>query len=147
MLNHLVVKVYYVEDDEDDQVLFRDALSEINIPIDLACFSGGEEFERVLKKRDCEGELLFLDLNLRGKSGLQILDSIQSEIKQNNLKVVIFSTSAALQNVQETYKRNAVLFVQKPVDFNLLVDILRGIIINRKTLQLPVLFQNFLYSS
>jgi DNA-binding NtrC family response regulator len=137
------VKIFYADDDEDDRFLFEAAIREINIPVDLTCFSGGHSMERMLAENKYDCELVFLDLNMPGKSGLETLDSLQIAIKMNMLKVVIFSTSADKNLVQKTHNQNAVLFVQKPKSFNLLVTTLQKIIDTRDSLQIPVTFEKF----
>ncbi len=140
------IKIFYADDDEDDQFLFKSAISKINTPVALTCFSGGYNLEKALVDNKYDCELVFLDLNMPGKSGLETLESLQNAIKFNNLKVVIFTTSAGKHVVQKTHTQNAVLFVQKPTNFSLLVSALQEIIDNRNKLQLPVPIGKFQYN-
>lgn len=145
MNKNTALNIFYADDDEDDRFLFKSAISEIKTAITLSCFTSGFNLEKALFENDYDCELVFLDLNMPGESGLQTLDSLQNAIQTNNLKVVIFTTSADLQVVQKTFGRNAVLFVQKPLNFNSLVATLQQIIDNRNLLTLPILFKDFQY--
>jgi CheY-like chemotaxis protein len=141
-----MVNVFYADDDEDDRFLFESAMSEINKPVALTCFASGDKLEKALIEDNYDCELVFLDLNMPGKGSLQTLESLQQAIRINNLKVIIFTTSADKQVIQKTFNQNAVLFVQKPTNFNSLVNALQEIIDNRKNLELPVSFMDFQYN-
>jgi CheY-like chemotaxis protein len=121
-------------------------MSEINKPVALTCFASGDKLEKALIEDNYDCELVFLDLNMPGKGSLQTLESLQQAIRINNLKVIIFTTSADKQVIQKTFNQNAVLFVQKPTNFNSLVNALQEIIDNRKNLELPVSFMDFQYN-
>ena len=143
VINNAKIKVFYADDDEDDRFVFESAIRELAIPVELTCFSGGYKMERMLAECNYDCELVFLDLNMPGKSGLETLDSLQNAIIAHQLKIIIFTTSAEKPVVQKTHSQNAVRFVQKPVNFSLLVATLGNVIDCRHMLQLPVPFQDF----
>ncbi len=68
--------------------------------------------------------LLFLDLNMPIKSGFECLKEIRSNEKLKEIYIAIYSTSAAEKDIQETFLNGANIYITKPGDFNLLVQVL-----------------------
>lgn len=145
MKNDFKIKIFYADDDEDDRFLFKTAVSELKIPVELSCFSSCNQLEKALAEQNYICDFVFLDLNMPGKSGLETLNTLQHVIKNNQLKVIIYTTSAARKVIKQTYDQNAVLFVQKPVDFKSILNALEQIITRRLPLQFPISFKNFQY--
>src|ERR1700712_4443832 len=104
------LKIFYADDDADDRFLFDTALQQSDISYALSTFENGQLLENELFKRSYDCDIIFLDLNMPQKGGLETLSSLQNEIKSKDLKVVIFTTSADDRVVRKTYDLNAVLF-------------------------------------
>lgn len=60
--------------------------------------------------------LLFLDLNMPKKSGLECLAEIKKMEKLKNLTVVIYSTSSHDRDVEDTFLGGANVYLKKPAN-------------------------------
>jgi CheY-like chemotaxis protein len=83
--------IVFAEDDEDDQLYFREAFHEINKDIHLSFVSNGIQLIKLLN--DFLPDLLFLDLEMPYKDGLQCLVELRDNSVSNKLPVVILSST------------------------------------------------------
>jgi DNA-binding NarL/FixJ family response regulator len=137
------VRIFYADDDADDRFLFETALEQVKSNVEIKSFDSGSSLEEALSSENYNCDLVFLDLNMPGKSGLETLQSLQPAIKTKRLKVVVLTTSSDPHVVKKSFDLNAVLFVQKPNDFTELEATLRTIISKRNYFHLPVTFKDF----
>ena len=73
------INILLADDDQDDRILFQDALSEIQIPSSLSFATNGEELIKLLKKNASNlPDILFLDLNMPLKTGSECLTDIRN---------------------------------------------------------------------
>ncbi len=61
--------------------------------------------------------LILLDLNMPGKSGLDVLKEIKSDPKLKCIPVVVLTTSRAQEDIDRSYALGASSFVSKPDSF------------------------------
>lgn len=107
---------------EDLQDLCRRYIGEKNLDAQLICTTDGEE---PLRDRP---DILILDIEMPGKSGIEIKDRLAAFDRP----LILFVTSYP-DNMSEAFGRNVVAFLQKPVDLddlsrklNVALDILTG---------------------
>ena len=87
------LKILLAEDDSDDRFFFNKALKEIPIPTQLKTVHNGEELMNYLTEYSEDiADILFLDLNMPRKTGLECLTEIKQSKKLMGLHVVTFST-------------------------------------------------------
>src|SRR6266487_683666 len=93
------------DDDADDQQLFKEALNEIDKSIRCLTASSGEEALNKLKT-DLKQlpDYIFLDLNMPRMNGLECLVEIKKTNTLKHIPVIIYSTSSAEKDVEETRK-------------------------------------------
>ena len=60
--------------------------------------------------------LVLLDLNMRGKTGLEVLAEIKSDPALKNIPVIILTTSSLEADIVEAYKSHANCYLVKPMD-------------------------------
>jgi CheY-like chemotaxis protein len=78
-------KILLAEDDEDDFILFREALSEFNECARLEWVKDGEELMDSLKINVGElPDIIFLDINMPRKNGFECLTGIRQHEKTSN---------------------------------------------------------------
>ncbi|UZO81123.1 response regulator [Aquimarina sp. ERC-38] len=113
-----VLKIVLVDDDEDDRLLFQDAIEEVDIQTQLLMFSNGEEFmDYLLLTGQPMPHLVFLDLNMPIKNGIQCLEEIRNTPRLKDLSVAIYSTSSSDTDVEKTFIKGANIYINKPNDF------------------------------
>lgn len=124
-----LLTVALADDDEDDRLLFEDAINELKIKTNLLLFNNGLELMKYLKKSDSEmPHVLFLDLNMPVMDGMRCLDEIRRDPKLKNLSVAIYSTSSSEKDIVETYVRGANIYLTKPSDFKKLQNAIQKIL-------------------
>lgn len=111
--------ILLADDDDDDRLLFTDVLKEYSKDSNLTFAHNGEHLMTILRSEELP-DVLFLDLNMPLKNGIECLSEIRGDEKLKDLPVVIFSTSSHPGTISQMYDIGAHLYVRKPNDFNAL---------------------------
>ncbi len=109
--------VFIADDDEDDRLLFQEVVKELPYVVHVTMARDGEETIDVLSQLPELPDLLFLDLNMPIKNGLECLHEIKTHKKLQTLPVIIFSTSSYPKTINQVYDAGAHLYIRKPNDF------------------------------
>lgn len=118
MTQQQILKIVLVDDDEDDRGLFNDAIEEIDMNTNLMMFGNGEEFlDYITLPGQLLPHLIFLDLNMPIKNGLQCLTEIRNNERLKDLCVAIYSTSSSEEDIENTFVIGANIYINKPNDF------------------------------
>lgn len=144
------LSIVLADDDLDDCLLFQEALHELQGPFTLTIVNDGEELMKLLY--DLQGPLpgvIFLDINMPRKNGVDCLIEIKGNNLLSHIPVVIFSTSFEPSLVERLYNIGANYYIQKPVGFYSLTQvILQAInIISKERLAKPNADQFVLFPS
>jgi len=124
-----LVRILLADDDEDDRLFFRDAFEEIKIKTLIHTVKDGAELMDYLTQTDISlPHILFLDLNMPRKSGMECLKEIKMIDLLKNIPVAIYSTSASEEDIEETFVKGANVYIKKPSDFSQLKKILNEVI-------------------
>src|SRR6187200_2035733 len=124
------VSILLADDDEDDRLIFEEALQKVRHSIKCKMVNNGAQlmdYLHSLGKGDLP-HLLFLDLNMPLKSGLECLTEIRAHPCLRELTVAIYSTSSSSEDIENTFIKGANVYINKPSDFNQLVKILSDVI-------------------
>lgn len=107
-----ISNIILAEDDVDDQNIFQIALEEIDSAIETQFASNGHELLNLLQTN--RPDLLFLDLEMPYKNGLECLIEMKNNPALENIPVVVFSSTTKPSNIQAAYEVGAHLFFIKP---------------------------------
>lgn len=118
--------VFYVDDDIDDQEMFRDAADEVCE--NLKIFSAGKDMMDALNNPPPNPTLIFLDLNMPEPNGMQMLNTIRNTKSFDNTPVIIYSTASDSQTADECFNLGADYFLSKSGDFSKMEDSIREVI-------------------
>jgi CheY-like chemotaxis protein len=137
--------IFLADDDEDDCILFKDALREVGYGIELIISYDGEELMNTLdQKVPPEPRLIFLDLNMPRKNGIECLREIRNTDKLKSIPVVILSTSSQEDSIHNAYKYGAHHYITKPGTYTLLKRTLQKVLAIDWSEKRPSGFDNFL---
>ncbi len=127
--NKTYVEILLVDDDQDDRNIFSDALSELKIETNLTMLEDGRELVSYLEdpKRKLP-DILFLDLNMPYKSGVECLIDIRKIERFRNLSIAIYSTSTSEKDMEDTFINGANIYIKKPNDFTKLKKVLNDVV-------------------
>lgn len=123
--------ILMAEDDVDDRLLARDALTESGSESHLQFVDNGEELLDYLLGRGKfnadtpRPRLILLDLNMPLKDGRQALREIKSNPLLRQIPVVVLTTSHADTDIDLVYHLGANSFITKPVRYEALVEVMR----------------------
>ncbi|MER3472250.1 MAG: response regulator [Chitinophagaceae bacterium] len=120
ILHHLL----FVDDDEDDFLIFAEALKEINAEVQVTYLSG---FDQLKNLNRSDFDLIFLDINMPAVNGIECLKRLK-ETNLKNLPVVMYSTTRNSAYIEEAYKSGANLFFRKPISFSSLTSALKSLL-------------------
>ena len=112
----MIKTIVLAEDDEDDQLYFREVFHEIDSNIKIMFVRDGNQLLQLLK--NFLPDLLFLDLEMPYKNGLECLVELRKDTSYNNLPVVIFSSTMRPANIQTAYEMGAHLFLHKSSSYS-----------------------------
>jgi DNA-binding response OmpR family regulator len=73
-------------------------------------------------------QVVFLDLNMPIKSGMQSLKEIRSHKKLDSLSVAIYSTSSSERDIEETFINGANIYINKPNNFSKLKEAIEKVL-------------------
>jgi CheY-like chemotaxis protein len=117
--------ILLADDDEDDCMFFKDALNELSLPVSLKIVANGADLRNFLENNPVDfPRILFLDLNMPRKTGIECLSEIKQSEKLKQLPVIIYSTSFNPDVVDLLYNKGAQHYIRKPVDFEHLKSVI-----------------------
>lgn len=121
--------VVLADDDEDDRLFFREAFEELKIRTRVNTYNDGVALMDALKSSDSElPDILFLDLNMPKKTGLECLIELKKEARFKDIAIAIYSTSASEEDIENTFVNGANVYIKKPNDFKELKKILSEVV-------------------
>jgi two-component system response regulator len=121
-----------IEDSATDAMFAREAFAAGRIVNNLVILEDGDQAMSYLNKEASYAgvstpDLIFLDLNLPGKHGHEILREIKANNKLKHIPVVILTTSDDEKDILEAYQESAACFITKPVDMKKFISVAREI--------------------
>ncbi|WP_369014123.1 response regulator [Flavobacterium anhuiense] len=121
--------IFIADDDEDDRLLFLDAVQDLDLPAAVQAARDGQELLHTLdNNKDRLPDIIFLDINMPIKSGFDCLEEIRSrEDALKEVKIVMLSTSKSPDNIELCYKLGADFYAVKPSTFQGLKDLLKKV--------------------
>jgi len=126
----LTVEVLLIEDDPGDELMTREAFSEVGSRLHVA--RDGEEaldflYRRGKHRQAPRVDLVLLDLGLPKQDGRKILAQIREDPQLTHLPVVVLTASSAEADIATSYQLHANAYITKPTDMNQFLDTVRRI--------------------
>lgn len=128
-MNSDYINIALADDDEDDRLFFTDAFEELKIKSKVSTFEDGIELMEFLENsNNTHPDLLFLDLNMPKKSGLECLVEIKANDRFKNMVIAIYSTSSSEMDIENTFVQGANIYIKKPNNFETLKKVLSEVV-------------------
>ena len=128
-MNKDYIHIILADDDEDDRLLFTDAFRELKINTKVNTFNDGVELMDYLNTPNAVlPNVLFLDLNMPKKNGIECLCEIKKDNRLSDIAIAIFSTSSSEEHIEETFVKGANIYIKKPSDFTTLKKVLAEVV-------------------
>jgi DNA-binding response OmpR family regulator len=122
----MIHSILLAEDNLEHCFFFKRALKEVTPEINLLEVHNGDELISLLEK--FLPDLLFLDLNMPCKNGLQCIKEIRENKTYDSLPIVVFTFNSEDHTIQTVYGFGANLYMIKPDSYELLVSSLSAIL-------------------
>ena len=117
------------DDDKDDRDDFMDAFKSLKLSIEMQVVNNGIELMKYLNDPSAViPHILFLDLNMPKKSGLECLIELKKIERLKNLTVVIYSTSSSEKDMEDTFLNGANVYMKKPAHLTVLKKLLSHVL-------------------
>lgn len=121
-------RILIAEDDIDDYMFLTEAIARVFPMYTVARANNGLECLNLLKSTELLPDIIFLDLNMPYKNGLESLCAIKSNDALEHIPVVIYSTSHYIKDIDAAYKNGAHYYIVKPALADLLTDVLEKVL-------------------
>ena len=115
-----------VDDDTDACLLFERALHKVDPLLPFTALHSGESL--LTEWTALKPGLLFLDLTLPGKSGLDCLAALRADSRNERIPIIVYSNSVRMTDIAKAYERGANLFIVKPFSQQPLVNALEHVL-------------------
>jgi CheY-like chemotaxis protein len=117
-------KIVLADDDEDDRSFFRDAVNQLPAPSTLHIFNDGQKLLNYLFEEEELPDIIFLDLHMPKKDGMECVREIRSQARFNEVPIVMFTLAGQAPIMKDPNQPSANKFIEKTGSFNTLVQTL-----------------------
>ena len=126
------IEILLVEDSPSDTDLTLEALKDFKVCNHVTVVEDGVQAIQFLRRQGPfaqapRPDLIMLDLNLPRKDGREVLAEIKHDDQLKTIPIVVLTTSRADQDILRAYQLNANCYINKPVDFNQFLEVVRSI--------------------
>lgn len=129
LTNDKPLRILLADDDEDDRTFFSEAIAELKMSNQLTLFNDGKDLMEYMNDPDSSlPHILFLDLNMPYKNGLDCLKEIRSDSRFKNISVAIYSTSSSEKDIEDTFIEGANIYIKKPNNFSELKRVIKEVV-------------------
>jgi len=137
-MDNTPLRILLADDDESDRFLFKEVLEELKVKTTVHTVNDGVYLMDYLSQEDTPlPHLIFLDLNMPRKNGLECLKEIRKDERLNAISIVIYSTSSAEKDIEEAFLSGANVYIKKPNEYNLLKQTLNKVVVTAFQFQYP----------
>jgi two-component system response regulator len=124
--------ILLVEDNPDDVAITLRAFRDAGIPNEVLVARDGTEAMEYLIDGPSRGAaaspaLVLLDLHMPGADGHEILRRIRADRRTRTIPVVVLTSSTDSGDRSSAYGNGANSYIQKPVDFERMIELARAL--------------------
>ena len=110
------MRVLLVDDDSDDLMITKDAFKMAVPHAELITLNDGDYVAgHLYNESNVLPDIIFLDVNMPFKNGLECLREIRTDEKFNGIPVIMLTTSSDEKDIKTAFSNKATLFITKPV--------------------------------
>jgi two-component system, chemotaxis family, response regulator Rcp1 len=126
------IEILLVEDSPSDSELTLEALKDFKVRNNVSVVDDGVKALQFLRRQGPYAkaprpDLIMLDLNLPRKDGREVLAEVKADENLKTIPTVVLTTSRSEQDVLRVYQLNGNCYINKPVDFNQFLDVVKSI--------------------
>ena len=109
--------IMIIEDNEQDYEMLVRALRDVGIENPVTHYDNGDDaLDELHKKHTADApEFIFLDLNLPGIDGRDVLKKIKDEEETEDIPVIVITSSSKTSDIEKCYENGADNYITKPM--------------------------------
>jgi CheY-like chemotaxis protein len=141
------IHILLAEDDPDDCMLFQQAIIDSKITSTIYVAENGLQLaNEISEEKSTLPNIIFLDINMPLKNGVECLQLIRSNSGFNNVPVIMYSTSNNAKEIEACYETGANFYVIKPYTYNAIREMIADLCTRDWSHHIPVHRNNFVVS-
>ncbi|MFT3795297.1 response regulator [Flavobacterium sp.] len=105
--------IFYADDDLEDLEFFTEVTNAIDREITVVTHQCGDELIDALHNPPPSPHIIFLDLNMPGRNGFDVLEELKTSEHLKEIPVVVFSTSNDEKNIAKSRELGANYYLPK----------------------------------
>lgn len=121
--------ILLIEDDETDQIIFTTVLQSLGPGFTCTVLDDTDMALYQLETAEISADLIFLDVNIPGMSGLEFLRELRKNETLSHIAVVVMSGMLDENDARESGELGALGYIIKPTRYNELKKILSSILL------------------
>ncbi len=131
-------RILIAEDNRADVELIQLALAEHGIQAELNVANRGDEAYQLilhLGKMTARPDLILMDLNLPGRTGIELLEVLRSSEEGRAIPVIVMTSSRSPADYKQVERIGITAFFRKPTDleeFLKLGAVVKGILVSKE---------------
>ena len=118
------INIFIAEDDQDDLIIFADALKEIEPNVNIHSFGNGNELMDAMLNSGTIPDIIFLDINMPYANGMECLRELRNDIRFLRVPVIMLTTSGTREDIMDSFYAGATRYITKPNEFRSLLNVL-----------------------
>lgn len=122
----MIRSVVLAEDNLEHCFFFKKCLKEVAPEIQFTEVFDGEKLMALLDRY--QPDLLFLDLSMPCKNGIQCIQEIRENKSLNTMPIIVFSINSKHHSIQTAYELGANLYIIKPGEYTDMVMCLQKVL-------------------
>jgi|SRR6185312_823247 len=107
------IKIVVCDDNGAESVLFEISLQNIGIRHELEWVPDARELLTFLATADTLPDMIFLDVNMPGTTGIECLEEIRSNRRWSHIPIIIQSFAGPTRDIEAAFNAGADLFILK----------------------------------
>jgi CheY-like chemotaxis protein len=119
--------ILLADDDLDDHFFFKRAIRQLKIHATVSAVTMGDQLLKFLQEKKAAPNIIFLDINMPRKNGIECLQEIKEDSRFKDIPVIMLSSSSSESDIEESFSKGASFYIIKPVLQPELVEILRKV--------------------
>jgi CheY-like chemotaxis protein len=117
--------IYFIDDDEEDALLFDSVIKSLNPHIRFVSFTHGHEALKALCSGCEKPDVIFLDINMPLIDGFECLTFLKTTPPLKSIPVIMFTTSKREKDIETCLRLGADYYLTKPNSYLELDQIVR----------------------
>ncbi len=116
-MNKNSTKILLVDDDEAHTVLIKRSLKKSGIENEISSFINGQQvLDFVFSEQQPISNIIILDINLPGISGVEVLRKLRLSRKTRELPVIMLTTTDEPREMERCHKLGCNAYFVKPIE-------------------------------